>query len=124
MKRDIIIKRIFCFACILLGAYNLLKDFQNLLVGNGPKTGMLLSLILIGSACYLFRYPEKLKWKEVGIADLAYIVVLSGLLCVFFLVCGMIFGHPESWKFLCVVWAVVAMIGIFILLLVKKRGFK
>ena len=124
MNRDIIFKRIFCFACILLGAYNLLKDFQNLLAGNGADTGMVLSLFLIGAACYLFRYPEKLKWKEVGIANLAYIVVLSVLLCIFFLVCGLIFGHPESWKFFCVVWAVVAMISILILLLVKKKGFK
>lgn len=124
MKKNIIFKRIFCFACILLGAYSLLKDFQNLLAGNGPKTGMLLSLFLIVAACYLFRHPEKLKWKEVGIANLAYIVVLSVLLFAFFLVCGLIFGHPASWKFFCVVWAVVAMISILILLLVKKKGFK
>jgi len=121
MRKDIILKRIFCFACILLGAYNLWKDFQDLLARNVATTGSLLSLILIGWACYLFRYPEKLKWKEVGIANVAYIVVLSVLLCIVFLLLGLNFGYPENWKFLCAVWAVVAIIGIFILLLAKTK---
>ena len=124
MRKDIILKRIFCFACILLGAYTLWKDFQDLLARNVATTGSLLSLILIGWACYLFRYPEKLKWKEVGIANVAYIVVFSVLLCIVFLLLGLNLGYPENWKFLCAVCAVVAVISAFLLLLVKSKRYK
>ena len=123
MRKDIILKRIFCFACILLGAYNLWKDFQDLLAGKAT-TGSLLCLILIGWACYLFRYPEKLKWKDVGIANVAYIVVVAILLCEVFLLCGLKLGCPQNWKFLCAVCAVIAMIGFFVLLLAKRNEEK
>ena len=124
MKKDIILKRIFCVVCILLGLVSLWNDFQNLLAGRGTDTGSLLSIILIGYACYMFCYPEKLKWREVTLANVAYyITIFSGLLCVVYLLLGLSLGCPENWKFLCAVCAVAAMIGIFVLLWIKsKRG--
>ena len=84
MKKDVILKRIFCFACILLGLVSLWKDFQELLAFRRADTGSLLSIILIGYLCYMIRYPEKLKWKEVILANVSYLTVFSGLLCVVF----------------------------------------
>lgn len=121
MKKNIILKRIFCVVCILLGVVSLWKDFQDLLASRGASTGSFLSIILIGYACYIFRYPKKLKWKVVMLANVTYITILSGLLCVVYLLLGLNLGYPENWKFFSVICAVVAMTGIFILFLVKLK---
>lgn len=125
MKKNIILKRIFCFVCILLGVVDLWNDFQDLLAGRGTHTGSLLSLLLIGWACYLFCCPEKLKWKDIGLANVAYIAIISGLLCVVYLFLGLNLGYPENWKLFSIVCAMAAVSGIFILLLLKsKKGRK
>ena len=129
MKKDIILKRIFCFALILLGLFGLWNDFQDLLGGKGADTGSLLSLLGIAVAGYLFIHPEKLEWNDVGTAWRIWLGVFMSLvgggICVAYLFFGLKFGYPENWKLICGVSAIVAVVGVFILFPEKlKKGRK
>ena len=125
MKKDMLLKRLFCVACALLSVFTLWNDLRDLFTGKGADSGILLSLIGLIATGHLFLHPEKLKWKDLGESwgvHLGVFLSVGGILyCLFFLFFGMLAGYPENWKLLCLVSGVIAVIGCFILFPLKLR---
>ena len=125
MKKDILLTRLFCIVGALLSLFRIWNDAQDLFNGRGADSSILLGLIGLIAAGYLFFHPEELKWQNVGkgwrLSIGAFLFAGGGALCVVYLLLGMTLGYPESWKVICLVSGAAAVIGVFILFPLKLR---
>ena len=128
MKKDVILKRVYCavFAALLL--YGLSNDVRGILTGEVFDTGIFLRMIGLGCAGYFFLNPEKLTagkmdyGTRIGIG--AFLNVGGGLLCAGYLFFGTQFGYPEHWKSICAVTAFLSVTGYLILPFERRKKDK
>ena len=125
MKKDLLIKRLYCAACALLSVYGIVKQWQNMLSGRGLSSNIILSGICLIAAGYYFFHPEKIRWKNVADAHrMSMIVWLTfgcGFLCLAYLFFGTKFGYPENWKMICTVTGMLSLGGYLMLTLENKK---
>ena len=119
MKKDVILKRIYCALLAALSGYFLFLDVRDMVTGAGLDTGLFLNLICLTGACYFFLRPEKLTWGKVAYAWRArigaFLNIVCGLLCVGYLFFGTQFGYPENWKTICAMTGFLSVTGYLIL---------
>ena len=125
MKKDLLIKRLYCAACALLSVCGIVKQWQNMLDGRGLSSNIILSGICLIAAGYYFFHPEKITWKNVADAHrMSMIVWLTfgcGILCLGYLFFGIKFGYPENWKMLCAVTGMLSLGGYLMLTFENKK---
>ena len=125
MKKDLLIKRLYCAACALLSVYGIVRQWQNMLSGRGLSSNIILSGICLIAAGYYFFHPEKIRWKNVADAHrMSMIVWLTfgcGFLCLAYLFFGTKFGYPENWKMICTVTGMLSLGGYLMLTLENKK---
>ena len=125
MKRDRLLARLFCIAGALLALFRLWTEAQDLFNGRGANSSILLYLIGLIAAGYLFFHPEEVKWQELGkgyrLSVGGFLFVGGGLFCVVYLLLGINLGYPENWKMLSLVSGLLSVVGFFILSPKKLR---
>ena len=125
MKKDLLLKRLYCAACALLSVYGIVRQWQNMLSGRGLSSNIILSGICLIAAGYYFFHPEKIRWKNVADAHrMSMIVWLTfgcGFLCLAYLFFGTKFGYPENWKMICTVTGMLSLGGYLMLTLENKK---
>ena len=125
MKKDMIVKRIYCAALAALLLYGLSNDVRGMLSQSVFDTGMILRLMGLVCAGYFFLHPQKLNWGKVdygtrvGIG--AFLNVGGGFLCAGYLFFGIKFGYPENWKIICAVTAFLSVTGYLILPFERRK---
>ena len=119
MKKDLLIKRLYCAACALLSVYGIVRQWQNMLSGRGLSSNIILSGICLIAAGYYFFHPEKIQWKDVAqshrIGFAVFLNIGCGLLCLFYLFFGIKTGWPENWKMLSAVTGLLSVGGFMML---------
>ena len=125
MKKDLLIKRLYCAALAALFVYGIVKDWQDMLNGGGMGTNTILSGICLIAAGYYFFHPEKISWKEVADAHrmnmILWLTFGCGFLCLGYLFFGSKFGYPENWKFICTVTGMLSLGGYLMLTFENKK---
>ena len=125
MKKDMILKRVYCVGLAALSGYGLFHDLRDMVTGVGLDTGMFLSLIGLIGAVYFFLHPEKLVLEKLDYSLRAYFGAIlnvgGGLFCVFYLFAGIKFGWPENWKAICAVMGFLSVTGYLLLPFERKK---
>lgn len=126
MKKEMIVKRVYCAILAALSGYGLFNHLRDMVTGVALDTGMFLSMIGLIAGGYFFLHPEKLVLEKLDYSLRAYFGAIlnvgGGLFCVFYLFAGIKFGWPENWKAICAVMGFLSVTGY--LLLPFERGKK
>jgi len=125
MKKDILLKRLYCLSGFLLGILLFCRDFRDMLAGKGFSTSTILVIVGTGAAVYSFFHPEKVVWKQVkkGL-QLQLGVWLSAvglLLLIVYLFLNLTLGISDNWTVVGI-GAVMIIVGGLILFPRKKEG--
>ena len=125
MKKDVILKRVYCAVLAALSGYGLFHDLRDMVTGVALDTGMFLRLIVVIGGVYFFLHPEKMNLEKLDYGFRAYVGAMlnvgGGLFCVGYLFFGTQFGYPEHWKAICAVTAFLSVTGYLLLPFERKK---